>query len=846
MKLSFLILLFSIILPAAHAQAGKSIHQPDHQTIASWEKKGWCYAYLGAWNSEKSLAPCKHYCKGGNSKDGPNDLSCKLVGISAKDVAKQGFLYTDDDGKEFVPGECECNLAWLGDLVLKTLEGLEKLDDILCGVFATTIDIILEVALSATPVGQLKRIGTFIKGAKTFAENGLGVADFFGGWITPVCGKDWNKEVEPTVFEVLAHAPDDLGTSAGCMRAEGCVQTRDFAIRRAKGGSGKKKGGSDKKKNDPKPKDEKPKPKDEKPKPKDEKPKPKDEKPKPKDEKPKPKDEKPKPKDEKPRPKDEKPKPTETKPKPTETKPKPTEKKPKSESTKHENKTTTKASKSATKSTAHPTSTKDGHKSIPTNHSKSKTTQHGPKSKTTDRDSKSTTTKPPKSTVTNKDGKSTYTKPSKSTTNGTLKSTSTHKSTKVSSTKTQQPSATPSSCSPSKQCKRGKGGKGNEKCAGGCAKIQAWEPEFFNKDDSANLAIRGTGFFGLGMRELAKRDYKDVKLCGIEVRTENYPSGGELMKTKGISDDIIYALEDPTDCGNFDFGKRSNNMHTVYTDPDLSNGLRLATEHVIEAQLIDQFFTNTSKTLKETLPDPFDKSGKKKVDLCTYIKAFWAQWIADQYPTTHQWPEEFLLLPNDVNRLKADVWKTKVKNIVGSAFLDPLTKAQSIHKNDFLKTKELHESKHVIALVKFKDMMSVYRYHNEPRVIEIFKKQSGRISSILETLEDAMESLPFGGQNTPHANRYKPQGLSLKWKTWIKQHADYRMSVFDSFFTTNYPKFVQARIRLEAELKKLKDKKSKKPLDCKAQERYELVIGYHNDAEAAYTDMRTTAWTNPF
>jgi hypothetical protein len=56
-----------------------------------------------------------------------------------------------------------------------------------------------------------------IRAAKTFAENGLGAAEFFDKWVSDACGiADWDVEL----WVALLGAPDSVGTSVGCLRED--------------------------------------------------------------------------------------------------------------------------------------------------------------------------------------------------------------------------------------------------------------------------------------------------------------------------------------------------------------------------------------------------------------------------------------------------------------------------------------------------------------------------------------------------------------------------------------------------------------------------------------------------
>ncbi|EFQ97753.1 hypothetical protein MGYG_00794 [Nannizzia gypsea CBS 118893] len=468
--------------------------------------------------------------------------------------------------------------------------------------------------------------------------------------------------------------------------------------------------------------------------------------------------------------------------------------------------------------------------------------------------STATTTSKPTTTRPTKDAsKSTATTSSKPTATATTSSTKdVTKSTSTalsgsSSTKNPEPSSTSS-------CEEDDGRNGGQGCLDDCPNIEVWEPGTFEDDDREELAIRGTGFFGLEMQSLEKRASggKGIKICGLQVSTDAYPPGSKLTETPGVAKNIIFALSNPNSCGDFDLGKRSNERYDTTYSPEgnniVSKNQLLETEHVLEGQVIDIFFQNMSMTLPEQYDDPYQKSTKDKVDLCKYIAPYWStknknplptvkgvtkngpQLIANQYPTKSKWQEEFFLLPKGVNGLKGIVWgnRTILKNGL-KADLD----------KDFL-TGELQKSKHVRAIMKFKDVMSMYKYHNDSAVVDVLKLQAGRISNTLGDLEKSLEGLDFKGHNTKKKiwRDYKPKDLQKKWDEWIKKHTDDTIARTNKFFAANYDDMVAARKELE------KVDKSKMSKDHR--KRYKKVIQYHKSAEKAYRYLKKVEWRNPF
>ncbi|KAM5449401.1 hypothetical protein MaudCBS49596_004882 [Microsporum audouinii] len=179
-------------------------------------------------------------------------------------------------------------------------------------------------------------------------------------------------------------------------------------------------------------------------------------------------------------------------------------------------KTTTTEDTKPTTSQSKSTTKKDDHKS---------TTTSPPKSTTRKDDHKATTTSHPKSTSQTHSSKSTSTNRSHSTSTKYSKSTSASHSTstkhEATSTGTQEPSATPSNCS----------GKDGGECKVDCSTFDPWEPGTFESEESEEdeeLAIRGTGFFGLERRANGVGNGKGILVCGVKVHTDPYPPGGKL------------------------------------------------------------------------------------------------------------------------------------------------------------------------------------------------------------------------------------------------------------------------------------------------------------------------------
>ena len=92
------------------------------------------------------------------------------------------LTYQDDDGRAWTPGKCTCEgLELVKQITTVVIEALEQLDNILCTIMLTTVNAIVTTAFEVIPGAQeLPLVSRLVTGAKTFHENGLEAASFFG------------------------------------------------------------------------------------------------------------------------------------------------------------------------------------------------------------------------------------------------------------------------------------------------------------------------------------------------------------------------------------------------------------------------------------------------------------------------------------------------------------------------------------------------------------------------------------------------------------------------------------------------------------------------------------------
>ena len=94
------------------------------------------------------------------------------------------IINKDEQGCEWVVGNCTCGGtvgALAGDIADIVVQGLSELTELICVVFVTAFVDIAEVGLDFVPgAEELGAIGEAVQGAKSFVENGLDAASFFG------------------------------------------------------------------------------------------------------------------------------------------------------------------------------------------------------------------------------------------------------------------------------------------------------------------------------------------------------------------------------------------------------------------------------------------------------------------------------------------------------------------------------------------------------------------------------------------------------------------------------------------------------------------------------------------
>ncbi|KAH8712224.1 hypothetical protein GQ44DRAFT_409889 [Phaeosphaeriaceae sp. PMI808] len=167
--------------------------EQDNQVAASWEVSGTCAYFFqkpGKWSILKTT--CIKYCEthGGHGYSECDYSPYKNINIE-KDMDKS-LINKDGAGDLWVPTKCKCSNPDVEGISVAIFdivaEGLSKLDNIICAVMLEAFKTILDVGIMLVPGGAPANAAMkAVQGAKSFVENGMAAADFFGNWVSTAC-----------------------------------------------------------------------------------------------------------------------------------------------------------------------------------------------------------------------------------------------------------------------------------------------------------------------------------------------------------------------------------------------------------------------------------------------------------------------------------------------------------------------------------------------------------------------------------------------------------------------------------------------------------------------------------
>ncbi|KAH9209045.1 oviduct-specific glycoprotein [Leptodontidium sp. 2 PMI_412] len=281
---------------------------------------------------------------------------------------------------------------------------------------------------------------------------------------------------------------------------------------------------------------------------------------------------------------------------------------------------------------------------------------------------------------------------------------------------------------------------------------------------------------GLLERSIEKRAPKKVEICKVSLTFE-YPTDSEIPNAN------VYGYEDPENCNSFAWGNPlAGRVAGTYHS-----------EHLLEAQMINEFFNYLDKEEQEPLPDPQNPS--QNIRFCEYVNKLFTvevvanidsaqgpsarasplRHIASQFPTKTWHREEYLSLQSNINsRIKGKAWGDLDKRVANTdAWIE----------DDENQVGLIYTPTGARGVYKImRACLGSRMYHNDPEPLQILRDQKRRIGDILDLLDTTV--LPA---NPPAGHAaWQPLQLRSKWDDFMKYRfllmQTRTMKIIDDFF----------------------------------------------------------------
>ncbi|KAM7212522.1 putative glycosyl hydrolases family 18 protein [Rhypophila decipiens] len=287
-----------------------------------------------------------------------------------------------------------------------------------------------------------------------------------------------------------------------------------------------------------------------------------------------------------------------------------------------------------------------------------------------------------------------------------------------------------------------------------------------NHNRTNNLSARSSS----SSHSLVRRAGRELTCCSnLRLKAPNYPASTAL--STGHTP-LWFDFTDPTNCNNFAFGTQAA------TNPNRRPVSAFATEHILELQMIPQFFdklnTDFGQTINAFKPD---RAAGSKTNLCTALKELWTSGraatsrlnIADTggahegYPVQLVLPvlpgngnflNELVLLESEVNGAKALMFSNN-----NAAVITKLQAAMVSDPNS--------------ALKNLKNFYGALLYLDNTQVRNILITQSARIRTRLQNLDTVWmptftkQTISPGGA-VRNWGQWQPKDLAGSWTTFIR------------------------------------------------------------------------------
>ncbi|KDN71453.1 putative oviduct-specific glycoprotein [Colletotrichum sublineola] len=296
-------------------------------------------------------------------------------------------------------------------------------------------------------------------------------------------------------------------------------------------------------------------------------------------------------------------------------------------------------------------------------------------------------------------------------------------------------------------------------------------PHYSDEEDELLTQLLG--------RAIESRAPKRIRICGTS-ETFDYPTDIEIPNAN------VYGFEEPDNCNSFAWGNPL---------PARAPGGNYHSEHLLEAQMINEFFNYLDGDLGRTFPDP--QNTAQNIGFCAYVNKLFAvqvvanidsakgpnaralpiEHIAAQFPTKTWNQGEYLSLQDNINsRIKGKAWGDLSKRVANTdAWIQ-----DSDNQVGLIYTAAGARGVYKIM----RACLGSRLYHNDIEPLQILRDQKRRIGDIFDLLDTTiLPANPPGG----HA-AWQPMQLRSKWDDFMKYRfllmQTRTMKIINDFFGT--------------------------------------------------------------
>ncbi|KAK7732719.1 hypothetical protein SLS63_004974 [Diaporthe eres] len=256
------------------------------------------------------------------------------------------------------------------------------------------------------------------------------------------------------------------------------------------------------------------------------------------------------------------------------------------------------------------------------------------------------------------------------------------------------------------------------------------------------------------------RATKDGSICDFPLKLQ-YPGA------KQVPNAPAYGFRQPDVCENLDFGTPLPGR--VITTPPT----QYDSEHVLEVQLLKQFFSDLDKSLKK-VPHP-DPSNTNMLSFCELVMEQWnipgvviknlengkgkdnaltpADHVAQQYPTTKFNKHEFIVLEHEINTpTKNNAWGGKNKDGTQKLIINTGKWLELLNTADGVKS----------ILRSLRLLIGSRMYQNDAHIRDTMNRQKNRVGKVLNILDT--DTVPKNPRRTTAGYRaWTPLAQRPEW-----------------------------------------------------------------------------------